>query len=308
MKKIDLHVSLEGSINIAHANNLMSVETRNVLIKKDAEDLESYLRGYELAIRLMQKRENLLEFTKLLIEDLVNDDIVYAEIHFCPLRFTTLMSVDEVMQTIIEGIDNPNIKIKLVLEMQREYTLTKNLSIVKIAKTYADYVGGLSLVGDEQLYKTATFRQLFEIIKIDNIPFSIEAISPESVLLAAEFGARRIVNGVNAITNEEVLNCISMANTYVELAPTCNIDSKICDGMEGYPIELIRSHGVKSYISVPNRTTSNTTLTDEYKLLKDNYKYLNKDLLEYILNGVDAAFIRTSEKAELKFLMQKNKV
>ncbi len=303
MKKIELHVSLVGSLNISHVNKLMSTEARNVLIKKDALDMADYLSSYQLPTRLLQSRENLLDFTKLLVEDLVADEIVYAEIHFCPYHFVSIMTPEEVMETIIEGIDNPNIKIKLVLEMQREYTLDKNLAIVKLAKTYSDYVGGLSLVGNESLYKTATFRQLFEVIKIDNIPFAIEAIEPDSIRYAVEFGARRIENGIKAIESPELIELINKEKTAIELAPTCNIDSKLCIDIDEYPIEKYRKSNVKSYLSVVNRTSSNMTLSDEYKILKDKYKYLNKDLLEFNLNAIEAAFLGKSEKAELKALI-----
>jgi adenosine deaminase len=306
MKKIDLHVQFEGSLNITHINRLISDESREFIIKKDADNLDNYLEGYRIPIKLLQTRENLIDFTKLLAQDLIDDDILYAEVHLCPFNFTSRLSLDEVMEAIIEGLqDIDDIKIKLVLCMQRDFTLDKNLEVVRLAKKYADYVGGLSLVGDEYRYKTATFRQLFEIIRIDNIPFAIEAIEPESISLAVDFGATRIENALKASESEELITKIRENNTLIEIAPSFAIDARLCESMEKLPLQELRENNVKCYISAPNRSVSNVTLDEEYKMLKDNYKYLNKDLLEYNLNAIEGAFLGHSEKAELVFQLKK---
>ena len=58
--------------------------------------------------------------------------------------------------------------------------------------------------------------------------------------------------------------------------------------------------GVLITINTDNRTVSNTSLEQEYQLLRENFGFEEKDFLQFNLNAIDAAFLSSSEKEELK--------
>ena len=299
MKKIDLHVQLEGSINIEQVNRIINNEARPLLIKKDAVDIDEYESQYNKTIKLLQTRQNILDFCDCLIKDLQQDNIIYAEVHFCPYNFTSTLDLDEVMEAIIDGIKESEIvKIKLILCLKREYTLVKNLKIVKLAKKYSEFVGGLSLIGDATRYKLATFKQLFDIINIDNIPFTIDVKNYEDVELALSFGTKRLqkvqFNIDNSIDND------LFKDKYIEMAPTCDIDSRLYSTMDEYPFIKLQKNNLNLFISTINRTLSNITLEAEYGMLKENFKITNADLKQYNINAINAAFLTEEEKDLLK--------
>lgn len=309
MKKIELHVHLDGSLNPTEVNKIMNNETRDMLIAKKQDSLENYLKTFDLPIKLLQSRENLINFSKTLAKDLYKDEVIYAEVRFCPLFHTSILTLEEVIEAVLDGFKMvPEVKINLILCMMRQYSMDKNLEIVKLAKKYLkNGVVGLDLAGDESRYKTATFRQLFEIIKIDNIPFTIhagEADGKESVDLAIEFGAKRIGHGIRSIESEETIKKLKENNITLEICPSSNIDTGIYENMDEYPLKQLMDSGVKITINTDNRTVSNTTLEKEYQMLKENFKLSDKDLLEFNLNAIEASFISESQKAELKFKLQ----
>lgn len=309
MKKIELHVHLDGSLNPAEVNKIMNKETRELLIAKNQDNLEDYLKTFDLPIKLLQSRANLINFSKALANDLYKDEVIYAEVRFCPLFHTNVLSPEEVIESVLEGFKMvPEIKINLILCMMRQYSMDKNLEIVKLAKKYLkNGVIGLDLAGDEARYKTATFRQLFEIIKIDNIPFTIhagEADGKESIDLAIEYGAKRIGHGIRSIESEETIEKLKENNITLEVCPTSNIDTGVYETMDEYPLKQLIDSGVKITINTDNRTVSNTTLEKEYQLLKENFKLSEKDLIQFNLNAIEASFISESQKAELKFKLQ----
>ena len=310
MKRVDLHVQFEGSINITLINKLISDESRKSIIKKNVFTLEEYQDGYNLPIKLLQTRENLMLFTNQLLDDLISDGIIYAEIHLCPFNFASILSAEEALEAIIESLHhNKSIKTRLVLNMKREFTLDKNLGIVKLAKMYRDDVVALSLIGDEERYKTATFKQLFDIIRIDNIPFMLEAHELESIDLGIKFGASRIMNCPNIINNLELMTRVRNNNIFIELSPSYLLDTRICQTMDSFPIKEIVEYGINCILVSHSRTLSNTTLSLEYQLLKDNFKFTNNDFIEFNLNAIEASFLGQPEKAELIYqIKSKNNV
>lgn len=310
MKKIELHVHLDGSLNPTEVNKIMNNETRSLLIGKNKTSLEQYLNTFDLPIKLLQTRENLINFSKTLAMDLYEDDVIYAEIRFCPLLHTSILSKEEVVEAVLEGLRQvPEVKTRLILCMMRQFSMDKNLEIVKLAKNYLNKgVVGLDLAGDEARYKTATFKQLFEIIKIDNIPFTIhagEADGIESIEQAISFGAKRIGHGIRAIESEETINKIIKNNVTLEVCPTSNLDTGVYKNMDEYPVKKLIDKGVKITINTDNRTVSNTTLEKEYTLLKENFKLTKNDFLNFNLNAIEASFLSESEKAELKYQLTK---
>ena len=310
MKKIELNVHLDGSLNITMMNQLLNTETRHDIIGKNSNSLTDYLSKFDLPIKVLQTRENIINFTKKFVEDLVLDEVIYAEVHFCPLLHTSILTPDEVVEAVLEGLNsNENIKIGLVLCLMRNFNLNRNLEIVRLYKKYKDQgVVGLNLSGDESRYKTISFKQLFEIINLDNIPFSIsagEADTYESVDLAIEFNAKRITHGIHSVESKSTVKKLTKNNITLDLSVSNELDTKCVETMDEYPIKYLLDQGVKITINTANRTTSNTTLENEYQILKENFKITNSQFLEFNLNAIEASFLEDEEKAQLKKELKK---
>src|SRR5574344_926563 len=244
MKKIELHVHLDGSINPKFASELMHHDVKNELIADNCTSLTEYLNKFDLPIKLLQTKENLEHFSYLLAKDLLKDDVIYAEIRFCPMLHTTILSPSEVIDAVLSGLKQvPELKTNLILCMMRNFNMDKNLEIYRLAKTYyGKGVVALDLAGDEARYKTATFKQLFDIIKMENIPFTIhagEADGPDSVDLAIAYGAKRIGHGIRATESSETLKKLKENNITLELCPTSNLNTRLYPTILAYQIKSL---------------------------------------------------------------------
>lgn len=305
MNKVELHVHLDGSLNFEYMSELIGEDSHAIVVSDSSGDLTEYLSKFDIPCRLLQKRENIVTFSRLLAEDLKKDGVLYAEVRFCPLFHTAYLSPSEVIEAVLEGISNvDDIKINLILCMMRQFPMPKNLEIVNLYKKYCDKgVVALDLAGDESRYKTATYRQLFEIIKLDNIPFVIhagEADGPESVNLAIEYGAKRIGHGIRSIESEEVVQKLVDNNILLELCPTSNLDTHAIKNLDYFPIKDLMTAGVKVCINTDNRSISDTTLEKEYQIVKENFDLTDEELLEFNLNAIEASFLSNQEKIMLK--------
>ena len=305
MKKIELHLHLDGSINIDYANKLIGADVKDKLIGTNSTSLKNYLEKFDLPGELLQSYDNIEEFSYLLGKDLEADDVIYAEVRFCPLFHIKEISVDRVILAILMGFKRvPNVKINLIFCMMRHFTYEENLEIIKLTKKYLGRgVCGIDLAGDEAGFKTSTFKDLFDIVKKEKIPFTIhsgEADGPESLKSAIEFGAKRIGHGVRCIEDESILNLIKEKKIYLEVCPTSNLDTKVFNNIKEHSIKELVDNNILVTISTDNRTVSNTNLRNEYSILHDAFNFTDKDFIQFNLNAIDAAFISEDEKMQLR--------
>ena len=305
MKKIELHLHLDGSINIDYASRLLGRDCKDDLISTGSNSLADYLTKFDLPIDLLQDYDNIIEFCYLLGNDLVNDGVIYAEVRFCPLFHNKNISVDRVITAIRVGFNRvKDLKINLIFCMMRHFPFEKNLEIIKLAKKYlGNGCCAIDLAGGEAQFKTSEFEELFKIAREENIPFTIhagEADGADSLMSAISFGTKRIGHGVRCIEDENVVNLIRDKGIYLEVCPTSNIDTKTFNSMKEHSIKELVDKNILVTISTDNRTVSNTNLKHEYEVLSDTFGFNEDDFLKFNLNAIDAAFISEEEKEELR--------
>ena len=305
MKKIELHLHLDGSLNINLVNNLLGKNVTNKLISSNDSSLKEYLEKFSMPIEILQSYENIRLFSYSLAKELVKEEVIYAEVRFCPLFHTKIINVDNVIKAIVEGFSMvKGIKINLIFCMMRNFSFEDNLKIIELAKKYlANGVCGIDLAGDEASYKTSSFEKLFNIAQSYNIPYTVhagEADSYESVDSAIKFGAKRIGHGINSINNINTIKKLIDNNVTLEICPKSNLDTHAVDCIENHPIKKLYDAGVKITINTDNRTVSNTSLEYEYQLLRDTFNFTDDDFLKFNLNAIDAAFISDKEKNKLR--------
>lgn len=305
MKKIELHLHLDGSLDLDYAKELMGRDVYAEMVSEHSTNLKEYLQKFSLPGELLQDYKNIVEFSYRLAKTLEKEEVIYAEVRFCPLFHDKKISVDRVITGIREGFSKvPSVKINLIFCMMRHFDFETNYRIIKLTKKYlGNGVCAIDLAGDEAGYSTRSFKVLFDIIRENDIPFTIhagEAASYESVKEAVGFGAKRIGHGIRSIEDKETVNLLINKNVFLEICPKSNVDTRAVETIDKHPIKKLVELGVRVTINTDNRTVSNTSLDGEYQLLKDNFGFTDDDILQFNLNAINAAFLSREEKLELK--------
>ena len=309
MPKVELHLHLDGSLNVDYIKNkynLSDEEIKNKMVADEkCHNLNDYLTKFDFPISIMQTKQELESAVYNLLEQLKKQNVIYVEIRFAP-QFHTKggLTQDEVVQTVIEAKNKVDIKSNVILCIMRgKDNENANMETIKLAKKYLNKgVCALDLAGAEAVFKTCTYEKMFKYIKDNDIPFTIhagEADGIESIKSAIDFGAKRLGHGVRAIEDENVIENIKDNEITLEVCPTSNIQTCICNSYESHPISRLYFNGVKTTINTDNMTVSNTTLENEYNKLIQNTKLTIKDIIKMNINSINAAFISESEKKEL---------
>ncbi len=310
MPKVELHLHLDGSLDINSVKNkynLTEEQVNEYMIANDkCKNLNDYLTKFDYPISIMQTEEEIEDITINLLKSLKSQNVIYCEIRFAPQFHTRKgLTQEDVIRTVLRAKEKVEIKSNIILCLMRgEGNENENMETLDLAEKYLGKgVCAIDLAGAEAIYKTKDYETYFNIAKEKNIPYTIhagEADGPDSIRAAIKFGAKRIGHGVRAVEDRELLDTIIDRGITLEVCPTSNIQTCICDSYKTHPIKELYEAGVKVTINTDNMTVSNTTLSNEYTKLNDEAGITKEDIIRMNLNSVDAAFITNEEKEELK--------
>lgn len=307
IKKVELHLHLDGSVRVKTAEELLNKPNLfdKMSVSKNTTNLTDYLTKFDIPISLMQTKENLTRISHELVEDLIEDNVIYAEIRFAPNFHTKNgLNINEVVEAVLEGLKSDKIKTNLILCMMRGHEFLDNKKVIDTAKKYIDKgVCAIDLAGDEIKYKTSLYNDLFIYAEELGIPFTIhagEAGDISNIIEAINLGTNRIGHGIKAINNQEILKMLKEKNITLEICPTSNLQTHAIDNYKNHPIQYFYQNNILTTINTDNNTVSNITLSTEYELLNKYFGYTLEDFKKFNINAINASFLSDGEKIKLK--------
>lgn len=308
MKKVELHLHLDGSLEIETAMELSGLNRKEVISKMIAGNkclnLTEYLTKFDLPISIMQDRDSLVRVASDLVKYLDSENVIYAEVRFAPIFHTKKeLSMEDVVEAVLEGLSNSKVKTNLILCMMRGMDKETNLMVIDVASKYLGKgVCAVDLAGDECNYPLEEYLELFEVAKRKNIPFTIhagEAGGALEVKRAVELGATRIGHGIRSIEDDSVLELLKERETLLEVCPTSNVQTNNVFEYKDHPIDKLYKLGIKININTDNKTVSNVSISEEYQKLRDNFNFSDGDFRKMNINAIESAFLSVEEKQEL---------
>lgn len=303
LPKVELHLHLDGSIRKNTLNDFYQKDVTNEIVAKDkCLDLKEYLTKFSLPVSFLQTKENLRRACLELSEDLENDGVIYAEVRFAPNLHTSILTLEEVIETVIDAFKNGHIKIGIILCMTRNDSFDNNLKIINLASKYLNKgVVAVDLAGDEANYQTSLFENLFKKAKEKNIPFTIhagEVNQEESIKVALDLNTKRLGHGIAVINYQELLTRVVNDKILLEICPTSNVQTNIIDKYSNHPVKKLKEKGCLISINTDNRTVSNITLTEEYQKLASTFNFTIEDFCNFNINAINYSWLSEEEKQE----------
>ena len=320
---IDLHVHLDGSIPLPAAAQLaadagldfsLAELQKKMQVPAHCQDLNQYLATFELPLKLMQSAQGIRTVAKAFHEQLDAEGILYAEPRFAPGSLTAGgLSQQEVLEAALAGradfyAEHPQSALHtayIICAMRGtgEELKHKNEESIDLAAAYlGNGVVAADLAGAEALFATENFSSLFAEAQRKNVPFTIhagEAAGPESIKAALRLGAQRIGHGVRSLEDAGVIQDLKATKVALEICPTSNLQTRIFESIERFPLEQLLDAGLTVTINTDNMTVSNTTLSHEFELLQQHCGLDKNTARELAENAARAVFSDSSEKDRL---------
>ena len=320
---IDLHVHLDGSIPLPAAAQLaadagldfsLAELQKKMQVPAHCQALNQYLATFELPLKLMQSAQGIRTVAKAFHEQLDAEGILYAEPRFAPGSLTAGgLSQQEVLKAALAGradfyAEHPQSELHtayIICAMRGtgKELKHKNEESIDLAAAYlGNGVVAADLAGAEALFATENFSSLFAKAQRKDVPFTIhagEAAGPESIKAALRLGAQRIGHGVRSLEDAGVIQDLKAAKVALEICPTSNLQTRIFESIERFPLEQLLDAGLTVTINTDNMTVSNTTLSHEFELLQQHCGLDKNTARELAENAARAVFSDSSEKDRL---------
>jgi adenosine deaminase len=315
LPKIELHLHLDCSLSYKVVKQIQPSITYeeyhdSFVAPPKCTDLVDYLKRAVKGFELMQTKEQLRMVTLDLMDQLKEDNLIYAEIRFAPLLHVEKgLTPYEVVQTVndalIVGIDKTGVEARLILCTLRHYYEEQSMETVKLVEQFhGSKVVAFDMAGDEKGYPINAHSSAFLYAKEKGFHVTChggEACGAESVWeILQHLHPSRIGHGVRSAEDEKLLDHLKKENIHLEVCPTSNVQTNVVNTINDHPADKIYKHGVSMSINTDARTVSPITLSSEYALLEKTFNWNKDHFLKCNLEAIAHSFCEDSLKLKLK--------
>lgn len=315
LPKIELHLHLDCSLSLEVVQQLnpeiSKQEYEQKFIAPDkCRDLADYLRRSENAVALIQDRNALGLVVKDLFNQLVSDNVIYAEIRFAPLLHTRKnLLAHEVVETVNEAVEQQiaelGMEVGLILCTLRHFSEEQSMQTVKLVEAYSDNrIVGFDIASDEAAYPIDNHIAAFEYAnkkELNCTAHAGEARGAESVWETLKyFNPSRIGHGVRSIEDEELVKYLRDNEIHLEVCPTSNVQTNVFKTINDHSIDHLFESDISLSVNTDTRTISNVTLADEYRLLANVFGWGKNQLYKCNIEAIEHAFTDDQTKEKLR--------
>lgn len=308
--KIDLHCHLDGSMTLKGISEILgkNVTEADIQVSDDCTSLAEYLQKFSLPLKCIQTEMGLKKSAKDFLLGLQKDNVKYVEVRFAPsLSMEEGLSYKQIMESVLDGLKEASkecgIMYQVIACCMRHHDEETNLRMLRECREYLGYgLGAVDLAGDEAGFPTKNFYNVFDYARKVEYPFTIhsgECGDVGNILLAAEWGAKRIGHGIAMRGKPEVMKVIADKRIGVEMCPISNYQTKSLEPGSVYPIREFAKAGVLATINTDNRSVSNTSIAREMEFLNEQFGIEEEELYKYQMNAIEVAFCDDVMKHEI---------
>ena len=325
--KIDLHLHLDGSLNIAWAydralkQGVIKPETTfeefyDILFAKNIAHSPESFKKFELVCDILQTKEDLFDATYDLCKRLDDLGLIYAEIRFASQQhlkkgLTQLDALKAVIDGAEKAMEDFDIKVGIINCLMHKgdaesFNHAENLEAIEAFKImYKKGLVGLDLAGFENNCDYKDYAPLFEIVKKEGIPFTLHAGEMgigEHILDALCMRPNRIGHGIDCIQDQRYIDALKQSEIPLEVCVSSNV--KLTQNYASHPIRRMIKEGLKVTVNTDNMIFARTDLVNEHNQLK-MIGISEETLIRSTYDSLDAAFCDEDTKSYLKEKLDK---
>ena len=315
LPKIELHLHLDCSLSydvVKKLNPSITFEMyqQSFIAPPKCTDLNDYLSRAVKGFELMQTEFELRSVTLDLFDQLLADNVIYAEMRFAPLQHLSQgLLPTEVVQivndAVTEGIAKTGVQAKIILCTLRHFTEAESMHTVELVQQFAGtHVCAFDIAGNEAGFPVSNHTKAFEFAKQHHIFCTAHAGEGSGSVSVWDtvnhFCPSRIGHGVRSIEDVQLLQHLKTNNIHLEVCVTSNIQTNIYDKMTNHPIDKLYDAGISMSVNTDCRMISNVSLSSEYHSINKAFDWQLNKFLQCNLYAIDHAFCDDALKQILK--------
>ncbi|MCG6901161.1 MAG: adenosine deaminase [Rhodobacter sp.] len=316
LPKVELHLHLEGGAppefirQLAHEKKMDISGIFNPDGSYAYRDFWHFLDVYEAATSTLKSPEDYHRLVLAVLQESAANGVVYCETFlspdFCGSR--DLGAWREYLHAIREAADiaekTHGIALRGIITCIRHFGPEKARETARCAaETAGDWIVGFGMGGDEKLGNAKDFAYAFDMAReaglritshagewggAGSVAETLEALRPE-----------RIGHGVQAITDNTLVDRLAEQGTVLEVCPGSNVFLGVFPTWDAHPIKTLRDRGVTVTVSTDDPPFFHTTMRREYDRLADTFGWAVEDFRALNLAAANAAFCDADTRARV---------
>ena len=332
LPKAELHLHLEGSVDpstlaelsrryhtpLPTENNRYDVTgSGDMLTEDDIRSLYSYkdFNGFLLAFKSVTERlrspEDYELVTYRLMQKLRQQNVMHAEVY---VSVGVIRWRGQPVEPIFEGMERGRergqrdfgVSLLWIFDAVRHFGPEAAAEVFELAARLRDRnVVGIGIGGDEAKGPAEWFRDSYKKAAANGLRLTAhagETTGPESVWGALNIGAERIGHGLAAAQDAELMEVMAEKQVPVEICISSNIRTGAIAELSEHPVRRFFDQGLMVTLNTDDPAMFQTSLTKEYEIARQEFKFSDDHLRELARNSFEGSFLPVEKK--LRFLQQ----
>lgn len=320
LPKAELHLHLEGSIRhetaaelaMRHGTNLT---TKEVAARYRYADFAGFIETFKWVTSFLRDPDDYALITKRLCEELVRQNVVYAEITISAgVMLRRMQNVEANFAAIRETsqiVSFNRLRTAWIFDATRQFGPDAAMEAARwAARLSRSGVVAFGMGGDELAFPVANFRPAFDLARAEGLRVVCHAGEiggPDSVKDAVSIlGAERIGHGIAVMNDPALAESLTTRRVVLENCPTSNLATGALAKQTGkrevsladHPLARLLRAGSLVTLSTDDPGLFHTDLLTEYSRAA-SLGLSHAELLELAEQSFHAAFLPPIEKRRL---------
>lgn len=318
MPKVELHVHLEGSIR---PETVLKLAERNQveLPARDIDGLHSwfaftgfphFVEVYVAITKCIKTPDDLELIAREFLEGQAAQNVLHSEVTYTAStieRFCGIPWADQLpalQRALAYGRDQLGISAGFILDIVRGSSPDKGLEVAKWAiDAKGKGVLALGLAGEEGRASAADYAESFALAHEAGLPITPhagETCGPESIWDALNgTNPNRIGHGVRCVEDPKLVATLRDRQIPLEVCPSSNVCLGGVKSLSEHQLPQLLDEGLYVTIGSDDPPMFNTSITDEYLRIANEFDFDEDILWTLNLNAANAAFVSPDEKLSL---------
>jgi adenosine deaminase len=317
MPKVELHVHLEGSINLKTISKLIKRNNIKLPFKTESEfedffkfrDFKHFVDVYTFITGCLKTPDDYELISYQFGCECARQNIRYAEVTFSIFSNSQLTGLpwQKILEALNRGRERAAKEFDVdwgwIFDILRDFPQSQTFVLDAILNSKDHGVVGIGLTGREDKFSLDDFAKTFEIAHKNKIGITVHAgeLAGSEIIWDAInlLHADRIGHGVSCIKDPQLIEFLKQKQVPLEICPTSNICMGIFPNFESHPLRKLWDAGLLLTVNSDDPVLFNTDLNNEYKILVDHFGFNVEDLEKICLNALHASFLPEERKQKL---------
>jgi aminodeoxyfutalosine deaminase len=320
LPKAELHVHLEGSIRPETAVELaarhgVKLQAADVASRYNYSNFTGFIEAFKWVTSFLRGPDDYALITRRLAEELLRQNVVYAEITISAgvmiRRMQNVEASFEAIRETAQSVPFARLRTAWIFDAARQFGPDAASEVARwAAKLERSGVVAFGMGGDETAFAAAHFRAAFDLARNGGLRIVCHAGEigdPQSVRDAIEIlGAERIGHGIAVMHDAALMDSLATRKVYLENCLSSNLATGALAKQLGKPEAALAEHPLRRFIekgipvtlSTDDPAMFHTDLLTEYSRAA-SLGLSNEQLLGLAEQSIHAAFLPPIEKRRL---------